>query len=85
MAARTDKKTALSELTLVSQPRKLGLGYRIQFIMCAGELRVVWTPCLPTGRDNRRLADKYRTARAEFLSEVARRTGANIACVELPA
>ena len=85
MAAPTDKKTPVSELDFTSKSHKVGLGYRVQFAMYAGEFGATWTPCTPTGRDARRCADKYYAARDQFLSEVARRTGDTVACVELPA
>ncbi len=85
MAAPTDKKPTVSELDFTSKSHKLGLGYRVQFAMSAGGIGATWTPAPPLGRDNRRLAAKYYLARDQFLSEVARRTGAKILCVELPA
>lgn len=85
MAAPTDKKTPASELDFTSKSHKVGLGYRVQFSIRAGECDITWAPCQPPGRDARRCADKYYAARDQFLSEVARRTGDTVACVELPA
>ena len=85
MAAPTDKKTPVSELDFTSKSHKVGLGYRVQFSIRAGEFVATWTPCAPPGRDARRCAVKYYAARDQFLSELARRTGDTVACVELPA
>lgn len=64
--------------------------FSVQFIMppanaAAIFMNVEWAPRLPTAREAKLLHNKYRQVRDQFLASFARRTGANIACVELPA
>lgn len=59
-----------------SRPQNCGLGYRVRFSLRAdGLLCADWTPRRPTGRDQRRVQERYEAARDAFLSEVAQATG----------
>jgi len=59
-----------------SRPQNCGLGYRVRFSLRAdGLLDAEWTPRRPTGRDQRRVQDRYQAARDAYLLEVAQAAG----------
>lgn len=64
-------------------PCNCGLGYRVSFTLAGSRLDATWSPHPPTGRDMRRVMDRYRAARSYFLADVARTTGKTISTLEV--
>lgn len=79
------QKQTIQNLNLKSDAHRVGLGFSVQFALRAGQLQTTWTPHVPTGMDKRRVIDKYRLARDSFFADIAKRTGSNVACIEMPA
>jgi len=70
--------------SLRSDAHRLGAGLSVWFEVHGGRnLDVEWHPRMPTAREFRRIAARYRTARNSFVSEVASRTGMSTAIVEI--
>lgn len=64
-----------------SKPISCGLGFSVEFEVTPSTgpvvaLSATWEPHPPQGRAMRRVADRYRAARASFIAELKRKTGA---------
>lgn len=64
-----------------SRPIGCGLGFSVAFEVTPSTgpvvaLSATWAPHPPQGRAMRRIAERYRAARASFIAELQRKTGA---------
>lgn len=64
---------ALPSKPLSSGRHRVGAGLSVSFTLRGEHLQADWRPRLPTKREMRRVADRYRVARDAFLSELGQR------------
>lgn len=84
--------TATRLPSATSDWHRVGAGFSVRFATgpsagveaCVTRLDVEWSPRLPTRRELRRVADRYRGARSHFIADLAARLGGCIVCVEVP-
>lgn len=70
---------------LRSDWHRVGAGLSVRFAIAHGRIDAEWLPRMPTKRELRRVIDRYRIARHEFLSAVAGEMGGTVVCLELAA
>lgn len=68
---------------MVSDWHRVGDGLAVRFCLQTGHFDAEWLPRPPTKRQWRRVLDRYRGARLEFLSAVAGRLGGPVVCLEV--
>jgi hypothetical protein len=78
MSAAANPNVAMS-----SERTPVGGGFTISFTFRDWKMEAHWEPRVPVGRKGRKYLPAYRLARDEFLARVAKRTGLNVAVVEL--
>jgi len=71
-------------LNLQSDDHRMGDGYSCTFRIKGERMDCVWSPDVPEGRKLRRIvqSERYIKARHLFMTEVAKRLGRQVICVE---
>ena len=73
-----------SNLNIRTDWYRVGGGLSVRFSLDSNCVNAEWLPRLPTKREFRRVEDRYRKARFQFIEEIARQIGGTVACVEVP-
>ena len=73
-----------SNLNIRTDWSRVGAGLSVRFSLESNRVNAEWLPRLPTKREFRRVEDRYRKARFQFIEEIARQIGGTVACVEVP-
>jgi len=63
---------------------RVGSGLSVAFSVENNHLSEKWSPRTPTSVELRRVEDRYRKARFQFIEEIARQIGGTVACMEVP-
>jgi len=74
----------MREDTMLSDWHRVGAGLSVRFTMTAKRLDAEWGPRLPTKREMKRVIERYRAARNQFLAAVGARMGGPVICLEVP-
>ena len=71
-------------LNIQSDDHRMGDGYSCAFRIKGELLECIWSPSVPDGRKLRRIAqsERYINARHLFMTELAKRLGRPVICVE---
>ncbi|MEB0010645.1 hypothetical protein QN379_22005 [Glaciimonas sp. Gout2] len=75
-------KTA-ADIHLTSASHNVGVGFSVVFTFNDGNFNAEWTPSMPRARALRRVLQKYRAARNNFLTEIAKQTTETVLCFEV--
>ena len=70
---------------LFSDWHRLGAGIAVRFLLRCEKLDAEWKPRPPTRREWKRLLERYRAARHQFLDKMAERAGGVVLCLEVRA
>jgi prophage regulatory protein len=72
------------QATLRIEGYRVGEGLSVGFSVENNRLSEKWFPRTPTLVELRKIEDRYRKARLQFIEEIARQIGGTVACVEVP-
>ena len=64
---------------------RLGAGLSVRFLRRGEKFDAEWKPRAPTRREWKRLLERYRAARHQFLDKMSERAGGVVLCLEVGA
>ena len=73
---------SVNTAALASDWHRVGAGLSVRFEYRGERLNAEWQPRLPTKREWKRVLDRYRAARQQFLHRLAESAGP-VVCVEV--